>query len=393
VKRPGLIAMRRTTVVSRLAVVGVAIAVLAGGGSAAAAPAGTRLLYRIADDRIAEASGIAPGMVSPGVDYVENDSGDVNRFFALNARTGATAATITVPGARNVDWEDIAVAPDAAGTASVWLADIGDNDAVRTEVQVYRVDEPRIRPSDRGRIVRTKAAEVWRLRYPGGAVNAESFAVAPDGTGYLVTKSVLGSSVVYRLPVHSDSRHVQLLTRVGTVEFRPTGSTNPFGVAGQLTATSAAISRDGSVFAVRTYSDAYVWRLRSADVGAALEQPPTRVALPQQPQGEGIAVAGSKLLLDSEGEHSPVYAVPIPIPIPVPISTSSTSPTTSPTTNGSTTNSPAAPTSSADRSSTAAGLTPSAATNGSGGPSGWLYVGIAGAAAILLLVGWRLRRR
>lgn len=49
----------------------------------AAAPA-----FRIADARITEASGLAFGLRSPGIAYVQNDSGDTNRFFALDARTG-----------------------------------------------------------------------------------------------------------------------------------------------------------------------------------------------------------------------------------------------------------------------------------------------------------------
>jgi hypothetical protein len=36
------------------------------------------------------------------------------------------------------------------------------------------------------------------------------------------------------------------------------------------------------------------------------------VALPPQPQGEGIAVDGSRLLVDSEGRGSALYAVPLP---------------------------------------------------------------------------------
>ena len=43
--------------------------------------------------------------------HVQNDSADSARFFAVAARTGRTAAVYTVPGARNVDWEVLAVAP------------------------------------------------------------------------------------------------------------------------------------------------------------------------------------------------------------------------------------------------------------------------------------------
>jgi hypothetical protein len=288
----------------------VLLAVLGGPTAAAAAP-GHRL-FTITDSRITEASGIAVGLASPGVVYVQNDSGDSSRFFALDARTGATAATFAVPAARNVDWEDIAVARDAAGTPSVWLADIGDNDAARSEVQVYRVDEPHVAASARDGTLRSARPDVWRLRYPGGAVNAESFAVTPDGTGYLVTKSVIGASVVYRLPPRPDASRVQTLQRVGAIQFVPDGTSNPFGIAGELSATAASISRDGSVLVVRTYTAAYVWRLRGADVRAAIAQRATRVRLPEQRQGEGIAVDGPRLLVDSEGVGTAVYAVPVP---------------------------------------------------------------------------------
>ena len=113
--------------------------VLATTGAAGVAPvAGTagRPVFRFADSRIDEASGIGVGIASPGVVYVQNDSGDTTRFFAVDASTGATLAVYSVPGAQNVDWEDLAVARDARGVPSVWLADIGDNDAARHRVKL-----------------------------------------------------------------------------------------------------------------------------------------------------------------------------------------------------------------------------------------------------------------
>jgi hypothetical protein len=289
------------------------------------------VLFRIADPRITEASGIATGLASPAVVYVHNDSGDANRFFALDRRTGATVATIRVTGATNVDWEDIAVARDARGTPSVWLADIGDNDAVRDEVRVYRVDEPKVRASARGLTIRTERADVWRLRYPGGPVNAEALAVSPSGVGYIVTKSYAGDAAVYRLPPHADPARVQVLHRIASVKFGLTKTKNPFGAAGGLPVTAAAISRDGSLLTARSYSDAHVWRLNHADVAEALKGTATVIALPDQELGEGIDFDGQRLLVDSEGIRSPVYAVPLgkrpPTSAPSSSSRASASPT------------------------------------------------------------------
>jgi hypothetical protein len=275
------------------------------------------LLFHIADPRITEASGIAAGIVNPGVVYVHNDSGNSPRFFALDAHTGRTVATYAVPGATSVDWEDIAVARDRRGVASVWLADIGDNDARRAEVRLYRVDEPR------GDAVGTP--QVWRLRYPDGPHDAESLAVAPGGAAFIVTKSLLGSSAVYAVPEQPGG--VQTLRKIGQVRFALTGTRGGPNVVGQLTATGAAFSRDGTLFAVRTYTDAYLWRVVNADVAAALRAAPTRVALPAQPLGEGIAVDGSRLVVDSEGRGSAVYAVPLPH---VAVTSSPTPPSTTP---------------------------------------------------------------
>lgn len=262
-------------------------------------------LFDLPDPRIIEASGIARGIASPDVYYVQNDSGDSARFFAIDARTGALRATVKVRGATNHDWEDLAVAPDAAGTPSVWLADIGDNTGQRSEVQLYRVNEPRIAPGAHELVVSTEPADVWRLRYPSGPVNAESLAVAPNGRAYVFTKNPTGAAVAYAVPPSPDPHRVQALRRIGTLQIPPL-------------ATGAALSKDGSVLAVRTYFGAYLWRVRNADIAAAVRTKPIDVTLPVQRQGEGICVADGRLIVDSEGIHAPVWSVALPASLAAP---------------------------------------------------------------------------
>jgi hypothetical protein len=274
----------------------------------AAVTAVVQVLCHFADPRIGEASGIAPAQRSATTVFVQNDSGHPNQLFAVDLRTGRTVATIRVPGARNVDWEDLATGPDRAGAPCVWIGDIGDNDAQRREVQVYRVPVPQLAD----RTIRTGRPAIWRLRYPGGPTDAESLAVAPDGRAYIVTKSLLGTSVVYRLPTQPDPHRVRVLQRIGVIQFTAHGVPNPFGVVGELMATGAALSRNGAVFAVRTYASAYLWRVAAGGLTAALRRKPTRIDLPRQRQGEGITFAGRRLLVDSEGRHTAVVAVALP---------------------------------------------------------------------------------
>jgi hypothetical protein len=368
------------------------VLLLAPAAVAVAAVASLVVVFHLSDPRIDEASGIAVGVTSPGVVYVQNDSGDSARFFALDARSGRTLAVYDVPGASNVDWEDIAVAPDAAGTPSLWLGDIGDNDAVRKQIEIYRVAEPKVSLAGDGATTSTGPAQVWRLRYPTGPANAESLAVTPQGRAYLITKSLSGVSSVYAVPPTSDGGRVQTLSRVATLTFTITGTPNPFSIAGELTATGAAISADGTMLAVRTYSDAYFWRVGAGGVVAALKTHAARIALPSQPQGEGITFDGQRVLLDSEGVRTAVYAVPIPAALAAAPSTSS-----SPAAQSSAVSSSASPATSPATSPAASSASSSSAPGSKNSVSSR---SVGGLVALLVLAGawslsltWRRKRR
>lgn len=333
-----------------------------------AAPGGTVAAFVLADSRLDEVSGIAAGIASPGVVYVENDSGDSARFFALDAADGRLLATYRVPGATNVDWEDIAVAPDVRGVPSVWLADIGDNGADRDHVTIYRVDEPHVDHAFAGAELDSGPAQVWRLRYPGRPVDAESLAVSPAGVPYVVSKSVLGASTVYSAPARPPAG-VGTLTTVGEIRFSLTGTPGPFGPLGQLAATGADLSRDGRLFTVRTYTDAYLWQVSGGDLAAALRERPGRLALPRQPQGEAICFDGGQLLVASEGVGTTVYSVPLPEARPAE-------------------STPAGPPS----PSTSASASPGGVRDGRPGGGWWMAVPVAAALVAIALGLSRLRR-
>ena len=88
------------------------------------------------------------------------------------------------------------------------------------------------------------------------------------------------------MPLAPDARRVQLLQRIGSITFGSHGGLVPASL--QVLATGAALSPDGTLLAVRTYTDAYLWPVRHGDVAAAIRHRPTRIAIPLQPQGEGI---------------------------------------------------------------------------------------------------------
>lgn len=74
--------------------------------------------------------------------------------------------------------------------------------------------------------------------------------------------------------------------------------------------TGGATSADGTVVALRTYTDAYLYPAPDGDVAAALRRDPVRIPLPDEKQGEAIAFDPDGTLLSaSEGTGQPVRAL------------------------------------------------------------------------------------
>ena len=217
--------------------------------------------------------------------WVHNDSGDQPRVYAVSG-TGRMLATYTLEGAAAVDWEDMGIGPAPDGGSYLYLADIGDNNARRASIRIYRVAEPRV-DGDQAPVTSTLGGVAdFEFVYSDGARDAEGFFVDPlTGDFYVVTKRE-DNIRVYR---SSAPRAGERNTFERTV-------TLPFTLA-----TGADISADGLQVLIRRYSldpreaarAATYWRRADASVSLAqlLSQPGEAVALVQEVQGEAIAFA------------------------------------------------------------------------------------------------------
>lgn len=266
--------------------------------AAAAAPGGADgdELFAFRDPEIVESSGLA---VVDGLVVTTNDSGDTGRLFTVAPATGRTVG-VTTWADEPVDVE--ALAP--AGDGAVWVGDIGDNPGVRSSVTVTRV------PVGRGRIDATDAPS-YELVLPEGPTDAETLLVHPrTGRLSVVTKTIFGGTVL-RAPAE--------LSADVPNELAPVGEVLPV-------ATDGAFFPDGRHVVVRGYERivVYTWP-RLAPLG--------EVALPEQEQGEGIAVDDrGRVLVSSEGVRAPVLRVPLPADLRAAMAPGAPSPTAAPDT-------------------------------------------------------------
>ena len=90
------------------------------------------------------------------------------------------------------------------------------------------------------------------------------------------------------------------MRRAGQVEL-PTSRTagGPVGRVGSRLVTGGAVSADGRVIALRTYTDAWLYPAPDGDPVAALTREPVQLPLPGEPQGEAIAFEPDGTLLSA----------------------------------------------------------------------------------------------
>lgn len=257
--------------------------------SAAEPPPAPETLCKITDSRLNELS----GLVSDGEHwYGINDGGSKVQVFVLgrDCKVQKVITDRTDP----FDVEDLARTPDGR----LWLSDTGDNEKGRLTVALLEL-------SPQGKVT------VHRLTYPDGPHDTEALLIDKSGTPYLITKDVLGDAKVYRPTGPLASPGPTTLANVGSLKISPTDTQGgPVGSFGSVLVTGGASSADGSVVALRTYTDAYVYAAPDGDVLAALQRTPVRIPLAGEKQGEALAFEPDGTLLSgSEGVGQPLRAV------------------------------------------------------------------------------------
>ena len=207
---------------------------------------------------IDESSGLTASRRWAGVLWTHNDSGDRARIFAVSPKgrviipSGSDPAAyrgVTVLGAENVDWEDIA----ADNRGRLYLGDFGNNSNQRRDLGIYAVLEPDPLRSDTVEVL-----AFWpfhfpdQRHYPDPDKNFDAEALfAANGCLYVLSKNRGDLQTrLYRLRSHKrPGVEVSLIGR--------------FDIGGLVTAADA--SADGRRIVVLTYEALWLFTARTTE--------------------------------------------------------------------------------------------------------------------------------
>jgi hypothetical protein len=239
-------------------------------------------------DEVRESSGLAQSRRDPALLWTHNDAGNGAEIFALDA-SGALAQRVRIAGAEATDWEDIESGACETGDC-LYIGDIGDNDAERSRITIYRIDEPSAGAAESGTAVALHA------RFAEGPRDAEGLFALPSGDLYVVTKGRTGPVELYRFPSPQVPGETATLERVR--ELFPAPGHDDDRV------TAATASPDGRWVAVRSYRNLYLYR--ADDLVGGGEADPTVIDLSPlgQAQGESVVIAADGTVwLTTEAEN------------------------------------------------------------------------------------------
>lgn len=226
-----------------------------------------------------ELSGIAESQQTPGVLYVFSDGSAASEIYLTN-KSGADLGKLIIDGLTPKDCEDISVGagPDATKTY-VYLADIGDNNAVYKSTTIYRFEEPDLSAINAGSQIHITAFDKIQVAYSRGAANAETLLLDPLTRDLIIATKESSKSYLYVIPFPQSTTEVTMVT--------------PSAMLGFDLLTSGDISPDGNDILLRNASQIWYWKRTTGEsiITTLLKKPQDAPYAANEHQGEGVGFA------------------------------------------------------------------------------------------------------
>jgi hypothetical protein len=222
----------------------------------------------LVDPSMVEASGLAVSRSNDGLLWAHNDSGDKPRLFLIS-ESGELKLTVTLKGAKNVDWEDI-TSFQKDGKNYICVGDIGDNRAIRKELTLYMFEEPIW--NGQSQTLEVDQFESMSFTYAEGARDAETLMVDPNNQDIVILSKRDPQALVYQFKFQPGKDFV--IEKSGIMKI--TGFT-----AGDVNVKGEIIIKD--------YNNIYLYKSGGQSVSSILINGQfIKIPYKPEPQGESI---------------------------------------------------------------------------------------------------------
>ncbi|HZX07978.1 hypothetical protein [Kribbella sp.] len=240
-------------------------------------------LFSINDDRIKKPTGLVRSSKHQGTYWAVSSSGSTGRVFALDT-TGKVQAVFRF-GAPVKDVE--ALGMDRNGT--LYIADIGDANASRNQIEIYTIPEPAsLQDSSNVKY------HQYDFKYPDGAHDAETLLIDPATSQlYVVTKSSKGTGTIYSAPASPTRQGTNDLTKLAPA---------PTGVI-----TDGTFLTDGQRVVLRTSTD-----LATVAWGDNPNAIARSAALPGEGDSVALGATDGTVVFAAGGTSPGVYELAVP---------------------------------------------------------------------------------
>ena len=226
-----------------------------------------RVLATIKEKKIEEASGIVSSSINPDMFWTHNDSGAGAELFLID-QEGNIYLKVILLGAKSFDWEDIAI-----HESNLFVADIGDNNAQRADITIYKIKEPKWDSLETQ--LTLNSFEQMSLKYAEGPRDAESLLFDHHTQELIIVTKREKNCHLYSFPFKANSDPISIISK-GTL---PT----TLFTAGDIHPSTGEIL-------LKNYKKIYYWgSSESPAVVRIAAGPDYTLPYKEEPQGEAIA--------------------------------------------------------------------------------------------------------
>jgi len=204
------------------------------------------LINVMAKQEYDEISGMAESLQFKDIIYIHEDKPGKNLIYITNKK-GEDLGRIVIDGESPSDWEDMTIGPGPlAYNHYIYVADIGDNNALNPYVTIYRFVEPTMSGLSSSTEIHIKEFDKIRVSYSKGSTNAETILLDPLTRDLYILTKENSKTHLYQIPYPQS-----------TTAIIPS---KPLALLGFDYLTSGGISTDGQEILLRNKSQIWYWK-------------------------------------------------------------------------------------------------------------------------------------